>query len=73
MSGKNSRAVWYCKHAGCEDYSTLSTVTAKNHLSSFHDEHCGDIPISKTAQKIQSDRSRLQRLLKRLDAQEKMR
>jgi hypothetical protein len=54
-SGKTTRAVWYCKHAGCEDYSTLSTITAQNHLASFHDEQCGQPPLSRTAHKIQSD------------------
>lgn len=36
MSGKDNRRIWYCSFVGCEEYRTLSTAGARNHLSSTH-------------------------------------
>lgn len=62
-SGKALRTFWYCKFPGCADYSTLSTVTAKNHMESVHQVKVDDVVPSIVGQKIQKDLKHFTRLI----------
>ena len=55
LSGKHTRSYWYCQYVGCEDYSTLSTVTAAYHMATYHGIVLNEAQPSKLAQKIQKD------------------
>jgi hypothetical protein len=54
-SGQYWRRVWYCNWAECEQYSTLSTVSAVGHLKSRHGVDIESLQSASTTAPIQQD------------------